>query len=308
VQKKTYGTPIEGTIESKIERVLSVRAKGVHMNRDRSILSAVPYPVTRTSNIPEWRDEGAAMHQWHDEGAAMPPWREEDVPARRIDASDEWDDKWLRPLLIVPPSHVPPSQPAKTESAPAKCVVEAPAERADPSAECDARWLRPELSIAPSSQVPPSDPTKTGIAWESMETEEVTLKLRFLRWLLRVNQCQAKRYSTPDLVAYYFTGGTPRSFQVGDMSATGLYLLTPERWAPGTLIQMTLHKQDRSGGSPKNSICVLSELVRFDEKGAGFNFVLPDYKYLCAYGLRPEEVLDRKSIERFMRKVGVRAS
>ena len=141
-----------------------------------------------------------------------------------------------------------------------------------------------------------------------MEPEAMPPKLRFLSWLLRVKQCRAKRYSTPDLVAYYFTGGAPHSFQVGDMSATGLYLLTPERWAPGTLIQMTLHKKDGRGGSPKDSICVLSELVRFDENGAGFSFVLPDCEYLCAYGLRPEEVLDRKSIERFMRKVGVRAS
>ena len=134
------------------------------------------------------------------------------------------------------------------------------------------------------------------------------LKLRFLRRLFRDTQCRAKRYSTPDLVAYYFTGGAPRSYQVGDMSATGLYLLTSERWAPGTLIQMTLQKKDERGGSPEESICVLSELVRFGQNGAGFNFVLPDYEDLYAYGLRPEETPDRKSIERFMRKVSVRAS
>ena len=269
--------------------------------------SAVPYLITRTSDIPEWRDE-SAMPRWRDQGAAMPQWCEEDVPARRLDASDEWDDKWLRPLLIKPPSHVPPSQQAKVESAPEKCVVEAPAKRADASAECDGRWLRPEFSIAPPSQLPLPEPTKTGNVWESMEPEVMPLNLRFLRWLFRVNQCRAKRYSTPDLVAHYFTGGAPHSFQVADMSATGLYLLTQERWAPGTLIRMTLHKKDRSGGSPKDSICVLSELVRVDENGAGFSFVLPDYRYLCAYGLRPEEMLDRKSIERFMRKIGVRAS
>lgn len=279
------------------------------MNRDRRILSSVPYPITRTSKMPEWRDEVAAMPRWRDEGAALPQWREEDVPARRFDASDEWDDKWLRPLFVVPPSQVPPSQPAKAKSAPEKCaVVEAPAKRADAIAECNAEWVLPKFSTAPCSQAPPSQPTKTGNVWESMEPEAMPLKLRFLRWLFRVSQCQAKRYSTPDLVAYYFTGGAPHSFQVGDMSATGLYLLTPERWAPGTLIQMTLQKKDGRGGSPKDSICVLSELVRFDQNGAGFSFVLPDYEYLCAYGLRPEEALDRKSIERFMRRIGVRAS
>ncbi len=274
------------------------------MDRDRRILSAVPYPFTRTSNIPEWRDECAAMlRSWSDERAATPQLREEDVLARRFDASDEWDDKWLRPLLITPPSHVPPSQPAKAESAPEKCVAEAPAKRADAIAECDAKWLRPEFPIMPSSQLPPSEPTKTGNVWASMEQEAMPRKLRFLRWLFRVTQCGAKRYSTPDLVAYYFTGGAPHSFQVVDMSATGFYLLTPERWAPGTLIQMTLQKKHGSGGSAKHSIRVLSELVRFGENGAGFNFILPDCEYLCAYGLRPEEASDRTSLERFMRWV-----
>ena len=277
------------------------------MSRDRGVLSAVPHPITRTSNVPEWRDECAAMlRSWRDEGAGVLQPREEDLLARRFDASDEWDDKWLRPLLVMPPTHVPPSQPAKAESAPEERVVETPAKHADASAECDAK--RPELPNVLSSQLPPSEPTRARDVRELMEPEPISLNLRLLRWLLPINRCWATRYSTPDLVAYYFTGGAPQSFQVGDMSATGLYLLTPERWAPGTLIQMTLHKQDGRGGSPKDSICVLSELVRVDENGAGFSFVLPDYRYLCAYGLRPEEMLDRKSIERFMRKIGVRAS
>ena len=142
-----------------------------------------------------------------------------------------------------------------------------------------------------------------------MEPNAIPLKLRLLRWLFPdVNQCRTKRYSAPDLVAYYFTGGAPHSHQVGNISATGLYLLTRERWIPGTLVQMTLQKKNESGGSPEASICVLSELVRFDDNGVGFNFILSDYEDLCAYGLRPEEALDRKSIERFMRKIGIRAS
>ena len=238
----------------------------------------------------------------------MPELREEDLPVRRLDASDEWDDKWLRPLFI-PPARVQPSQPAEAKVAPEKCVVaQAPAKRADTNVECDAKWVRSKFATIPSPLVAPSEPTKAENACESMEPDAIPLQLRFLRWLFRVNQNKATRYSTPDLVAYYFTGGSPRSFRVANMSATGLYLLTAERWAPGTLIQMTLHKKNGSGGSPKDSIRVLSEVVRLDKRGAGFSFVPPDYRYLCAYGLGPEEVRDRDSIERFMRKVGVRAS
>src|SRR5215831_5748801 len=277
------------------------------MNREKHTVTVISAPVRRISKMPSWRDDGPAMLRWLDEDSATPQWREEHVPARRFDASDEWDDKWLRPLFITPPLHVPPSQPAKAQSAPEKCLVEARMKRADASAECAAKSPSTDSPVVPSLQVPPPEPTKTENVCESMEPEDLTLKLRFLRWLLCVNQCQAQRYSTPDLVAHYFTGGTTRSFQVGNMSATGLYLRTKERWAPGTLVRMTLHKKNRKDGSPKDSICVLSELVRFDQKGAGFSFVLPDYKYLRAYGLRPEEMLDRKAIERFIQKIGVQA-
>jgi len=58
------------------------------------------------------------MPKWRDEGASVPKWREEDVPTRRFDASDEWDDKWLRPLFIMPPSQAPQSQPERLKVPP----------------------------------------------------------------------------------------------------------------------------------------------------------------------------------------------
>jgi len=275
--------------------------QGEWRERYREVISN---PVRRISKMPAWYEQGPAMLRWLDESTPAAQWREESVPARRFDASDEWDDKWLRPLFVTIPSDVPPSQPAKAQSAPEKCVVEAPVKRADASTEGDAKWLRPEPPALLSSPVGPPEPAKTGNFSQSIEPKALPLQLRFLRWLFDANQCQATRYSTPDLIAYYFTGGATRSFQVGNMSVTGLYLRTKERWAPGTLIRMTLQKKNRKGGTSKDSICVLSELVRSDQKGAGFNFVLPDYKYLRAYGLRPEEMLDPKLIERFIQKTG----
>jgi hypothetical protein len=138
-----------------------------------------------------------------------------------------------------------------------------------------------------------------------MDPESMPLGLRLLRWLFPdVNQRRAKRFATPGLVAYYWTGGAPHSYQVGDISATGLFLLTKERWAPGTLIQMTLQQQGNSS-APEHTICVLSELVRWSENGTGFNFILSDYEDVVEYGLRPNEAMDRKAIERFMQKIGV---
>ena len=184
----------------------------------------------------------------------------------KIAEEQEWDSKWLQAKFTV-------VQPPKKESS----------------------WA--PLSVAP-------EPSKESV-WAKMDPESMPLPLRILRWLFPdVNQRRAKRYSTPGLVAYYWTGGAPHSYQVGDMSATGLYLLTKERWAPGTLIQMTLQQHGNSS-KQEHTICVLSELVRWGENGAGFNFILTDYQDVFEYGLRPDEAMDRKAIERFMQRIGV---
>ena len=174
----------------------------------------------------------------------------------------------------------------------------------DKSAEWDAKWLRPNLTAAKPIEHA-NDPTPVeDVAPEQQESDPLTI--RFLRWLFPdVNQRRAKRFPTPGVVAYYWTGGAPYSYHVGDMSATGLFLLTKERWAPGTLIQMTLQKQDGRINNSDSSICVLTEVVRWGENGAGFNFVLTDYENVLDYGILPGEAIDRKSVERFLNKIGV---
>jgi hypothetical protein len=176
-------------------------------------------------------------------------------------------------------------------------------DRFDDSAEWDAKWLRPQLAVVHKAEAvhaveSKADPKRTN--------GKESLPIRFLRWLFpEVNQRRAKRYPTPGLVAYYWTGGAPYSYQVGDMSATGLFLLTKERWAPGTLIQMTLQRQDGSAVSSDDSICLISEVVRWGENGAGFNFILRDYENVLDYGIPPGEAIDRKSVERFLRRAGI---
>ncbi len=139
---------------------------------------------------------------------------------------------------------------------------------------------------------------------EAAEGEHVSLQIRLLRWLFPdVNRRRSKRISVPGLVAYYWTGGAPYSYEVGDVSATGVYLRTKERWAPGTTIQMTLQKQDGSGNSSDGSICVLSEVVRWGKDGAGFNFVLSDYDDAASRQIVPGEATSRKAVEKFLNRL-----
>jgi hypothetical protein len=65
------------------------------------------------------------------------------------------------------------------------------------------------------------------------------------------------------------------SHQIQDISSTGFYLLTKERWPLGTIVTMTLQRTDiahRNSGAERH-IAVLSKVVRLGEDGVGFVFL-----------------------------------
>src|SRR5262249_25532655 len=83
------------------------------------------------------------------------------------------------------------------------------------------------------------------------DEEQLSTKLRLLCWLYpdlqldkhkqrRSEERRAVRLPMPGLVAYFFTGGSPRPHPIKDISVTGFYMVTNERWLPGTIIRITL--------------------------------------------------------------------
>jgi hypothetical protein len=113
-------------------------------------------------------------------------------------------------------------------------------------------------------------------------------KLQFLSWLYpdlhleRVEKTRrearaAPRLPNPGLVAYFFTGGSPRPHEVKNISVTGFYMYTNERWLPGTIIRVTLQIVGTSGENPHDTITVHSRVVRWGIDGGGFEFVLPGF-------------------------------
>ena len=110
-----------------------------------------------------------------------------------------------------------------------------------------------------------------------------SMRILFARWLESgkltptvlgpIERRRSRRHPLPGLVAYYWTGGTPKAHQVGDISTTGFYLLTDERWVPDTLIRVTLQRQGTQGSSPEDVISVVSKVVRWGENGVGYEFV-----------------------------------
>ncbi len=84
---------------------------------------------------------------------------------------------------------------------------------------------------------------------------------------------RAERRTSPSLAAYHWKGTLPRLNSVRDISSTGAFLLTQERWEPGEIVSLSLQ---RSGPPEKeNSFSVQAKAVRWDDQGVAVSFVLP---------------------------------
>ena len=108
---------------------------------------------------------------------------------------------------------------------------------------------------------------------------------------------KAPRDPAPGLAAYYWTGGPPEAQQVKDISSTGLYVVTEERWYPGTLILMTLQVTAFGPEMQERTICVHSRAVRWGNDGVGLQFVLQrdtDPSMAAA---------DKKALDRFLQRL-----
>jgi hypothetical protein len=97
------------------------------------------------------------------------------------------------------------------------------------------------------------------------------------RWLFPGSSGQDKRSGArkpaPGLVAHFWTGGPPKSQPVRDISATGMYVVTEERWYLGTQIRITLTKTLEDGPPAGRSITVMATAVRWGDDGVGLEFV-----------------------------------
>jgi hypothetical protein len=97
-------------------------------------------------------------------------------------------------------------------------------------------------------------------------------------WFKRISSPEhrrARRTKAPLLVAYYWDGAAPASHTIHNISSNGFYLVTKERWLPGTMLTMTLQRTDipRENSGTDPHISVLSKVVRLDDQGVGFAFI-----------------------------------
>jgi hypothetical protein len=157
----------------------------------------------------------------------------------------------------------------------------------------------PEPVAAP---VPPQPDQEPAPRWKAMPSKG---------WLKRLlsgepsDPRKAPRTALPWLVAYFFTGGRPVPHEIRDISVTGAFVFTEDRWYPGTVVRMTL--TDKRNPAAERSFTINAEVIRSADDGVGFQFVLKDGKdsrHAAASGVdRQAQGVFREQVEEFLQRM-----
>jgi hypothetical protein len=164
-----------------------------------------------------------------------------------------------------------------------------------------------ELADLSTRESPKSSPPKE-IGPSQSKTENVSQPMGWLERLLSAGSRKpelrkAPREPLPGLAAYYWTGAAPKAHSVRDISSTGLFVVTEERWYPGTLVLMTLQETDGREDSAERSISVHSRAVRWGNDGVGLQFIPKDAPE-ARKGLNTlAHGVDKKELEQFLERL-----
>lgn len=218
----------------------------------------------------------------------------------------------LRPVLV----HDKAARPALAEER----AREDPKQTPEMKAPGVAEYRRPEEVAIPNVEVqqasvaersPEAQPVlkpETGKAlpdkpWLAPSRQPVLSPLAKLgRWFSTPKDPRkVDRRPVEGLVAHFFTGGAPQAHQVRDVSLTGLYVVTTERWYPGTMIRMTLSKPDVGQAPADRSITVQTRAVRWGNDGVGLEFLVDPQQDSRPYQQTPLGGVNGKQLERFLK-------
>lgn len=82
------------------------------------------------------------------------------------------------------------------------------------------------------------------------------------------------RVPAPGVDAYYSLGPLEKQAPVKNISPTGVYLYTADRWPPGTTVLLTMKGRRHSRAELEPQVSIPARVVRHDDEGIGMEFVL----------------------------------
>jgi len=129
---------------------------------------------------------------------------------------------------------------------------------------------------------------------------------RLARWLFpdpSSDRRKAPRKLVDNLTASFWTGGVPTANTVRDISSSGLFVITAERWYPGTVVRMTLTKAKGAGEALETSICVCAEVIRWGNDGVGLRFVANHRQKKGRGENQLAEGANREQLDQFLKRL-----
>jgi len=121
---------------------------------------------------------------------------------------------------------------------------------------------------------------------------------------------RAERRAIPGLEAIHWTGSSPGLDIVRNISATGMYLVTRERWPQGEVNPIRLVYPELSDDSPEHQVTLETKTARWGEDGMGLTFVLPECMDLWLWKtdglIEPADILSEFRLARalaFLRRI-----
>ncbi|MGA8085904.1 MAG: PilZ domain-containing protein [Terracidiphilus sp.] len=113
-------------------------------------------------------------------------------------------------------------------------------------------WLEKALK-------PDSDPIAASFGW--------------LEKFLAPEEDRAERRRVDQFAAYRWNGSALTQEAVRDISSTGLYLVTKERWEPGTILTLNLQREGSLELDPARRITTQAKVARCGTDGVGLTFL-----------------------------------
>jgi hypothetical protein len=110
------------------------------------------------------------------------------------------------------------------------------------------------------------------------------------------------RMKAKGLTVSYAEGSKPGNARIGNISPTGLYLITEERWPQGSTVVLTLGDKSRFDKTSRSLVKLWTRCVRTDENGAGLAFAhahINRAKWLEAMSKAPSLIAENQLVHVF---------
>ncbi len=107
---------------------------------------------------------------------------------------------------------------------------------------------------------------------------------------------RAERRPTPGLIAIHPSGGTSKAGAIRDLSETGMYLVTEERWPRGVSVPLTLTCLEKTEEVSAVHCPVEARAVRTGQDGVGLQFVFSEgtdlWLWKKAHEAEPKRIIE----------------